>query len=330
MPLLGSKVVNAPLPMLRSALHGLRARVSARASEWLDRARAKASAADVLSGRLDPATALEFLNRLRETPLPPGVERVSSQVQRLGERAFSRMLARWPALSELVVEPAKAMRKRRRPAAKAPAPATNGTRAALDETALEVLVVQLVAAPTWQSRVTAAEALAYLDGDGVLEALTRALRDSSVEVAIAAIDALARRQEPPATDALLHVLANREGYFSPVTRVAALSALGRMLADNELAPVMTCVRDVDAEVSIAAIAVVADRKRATAAEYLLPVLQDTSGYFLPLVRLAAANALTRAGALTPELAQQLLIGEEATAVRRVLERVAQCPPLTSV
>jgi HEAT repeat protein len=196
----------------------------------------------------------------------------------------------------------------------------------LDEGAIEVLVVQLVAAPNWQTRVSAAEALAQLDGEGVLEALTRALRDTSVEVSIAAIDALARRQDKPSLEAMRTVLDNRDGFFSPVTRVAALSALGRMLGDTELAPVVACVSDVDAEVSIAAIAVVADRKRATAAEHLLPVLSDTSGYFLPLVRLAAANALVRAGALTPELAQQLLDREEATAVRRVLERVAQCPP----
>jgi HEAT repeat protein len=248
----------------------------------------------------------------------------ASQVQRLGERAFARMLARWPALAELVAAPTKAKRTRKQPAVK---PASGVELRTLDETALEVLVVQLVAAPSWQNRASAANALAQLDGDGVREALTHALRDPSVEVAIAAVDALARRADRAAQESLRAVLDNVDGYFSPVTRVAALSALGRLVNDGELASIMACVRDLDAEVSIAAIAVVADRKRSTAAEHLLPVLQDGSGYFLPIVRLAAANALVRAGALPPALAQQLLDREQASAVRRVLERVAQCPPL---
>jgi HEAT repeat protein len=317
--------VNAHLPILRTVLDGLRAKVRDRAGRWLDRARAQAgSAAPAAAAWLDPAHALEFITKLREGELPPELERVGGQVQRLGESAFARLLKRWPALEDLVAEPANAIRRRRRSAPKSSA--TNGSSGPLDEAALEMLVAQLVAAPHWQKRASAAESLAQLDGEGVFEALTRALRDTSVEVAIAAIDALARRQDNPSRDALRIVLDNRDGYFSPVTRVAALSALGRMLDDAELGPVMACVRDLDAEVSIAAIAVAADRKPETATEYLLPVLQDASGYFLPLVRLAAANALTRADALTPQLAQQLLDREEATAVRRVLERVAQCPP----
>jgi HEAT repeats len=324
--------VAAPLPILRTVMDGLRARIlhnpfakqiQDRASQWLERARNGGPPNDWL----DSARASELVTKLRDAPWPPGVERVGSQVQRLGERAFSRMLSRWPALSELVAPPAKAARKRKKPSAKAAATAPAAPNGVLDETALEVLVVQLVAAPNWQSRAGAAAALAQLDGDGVREALNHALRDPSVEVAISAVDALARRGDRSAQEALRGVLDNVDGYFSPVTRVAALSALGRMVSDNELGQIMAYVRDLDAEVSIAAIAVIADRKRATAAEQLLPILQDGSGYFLPIVRLAAANAMTRAGALTPELAQQLLDREQASAVRRVLERVAQCPPM---
>jgi HEAT repeat protein len=317
--------VNASLPILRTVMDGLRAKVRDRAGRWLDRARAQAgSAAPVAAVWLDPAHALEFITKLRDGQVPPELERVGDQVQRIGERTFARLAKRWPALGDLIAEPAQAIRRRTRSVRKASA--TNGSTGPLDEAALELLVVQLVAAPNWQSRASAAEELAMLDGEGVLEALTRALRDPSVEVAISAIDALARRQDKASLDALRVVLDNHDGYFSPVTRVAALTALGRMLSDSELGPLVARVRDLDAEVSIAAIAVVADRKQTTAAEHLLPILRDTSGYFLPLVRLAATNALTKAGALTPQLAQQLLDREEAAAVRRVLERVAQCPP----
>jgi hypothetical protein len=311
--------------MLRTALEGLRARVRDRAGRWLDAARARAqTSAPTATAWLDPAQALEFIHKLREAQVPADFVGVGGEVQRLGERAFARLFKRWPALAELVAEPANAMRRRRR---RAPAHgAIDGAPSPTDDGAVEVLVVQLIAAPNWQTRVSAAEALAQLDGEGVLEALTRALRDTSVEVSIAAIDALARRQDRASLDAMRVVLDNRDGFFNPVTRVAALSGLGRLLGDHELGPIVACVKDLDAEVSIAAIAVVADRKRATASEHLLPVLSDTTGFFLPLVRLAAANALIRAGALTPELAQQLLDREQATAVRRVLERVAQCPP----
>jgi hypothetical protein len=312
--------------MLRTAFGGLRAKVRERAGEWLERARAQAGSA-AASAWLDPAHALEFIAKVRGGQLPGELGRVGGQVQRLGERAFARLLHRWPALADLVTESSQSVRRRRPAKSNGASNGSKGSKGPLDETSIEALVVQLVTAPNWQSRVSAAEALALLDGEGVPQALTRALRDTSVEVAIAAIDALARRQDRESLDALRIVLDNRDGYFSPVTRVAALSALGRLLADNELAPVMACVRDMDAEVSIGAIAVVADRKPTTAAEHLLPVLQDSSGYFLPLVRLAAANALTRAGALTPELAQGLLDREEgSSAVRRVLERAAQCPP----
>src|SRR5262245_22012934 len=107
------QAVNAPLPILRSALSGLRNRVRERAGQWLDRARTHAGQASPV-GWLDPATAMEFLSKVRDGQLPAGMELVGGQVQRLGERAFSRLITRWPALGELVAEPAKVMRRRKR------------------------------------------------------------------------------------------------------------------------------------------------------------------------------------------------------------------------
>jgi HEAT repeat protein len=269
--------------------------------------------------------------RLFEGKLPEDVERVGQQVQRIGQRAFGRMLKRWPVLADLVADPKKSLRRRATTAgpmqtAREDATSRPARFQSADETSLEVLCVQLVAAAGWQQRAGAARELAHMQGDGVVQALTHALRDTSVEVAIAAVDALSERVEPSAVQALRTVIDNADGYFSPMTRVAALSVLGRVLSDAELAPIVACVRDLDAEVSIAAIAVVADRKRTAAAVHLLPILSDQTGFFLPLVRLAAANALTHAGALGPDLASQLLQSEQAQAVRRVLERAAACPP----
>jgi hypothetical protein len=326
--------VKASLPVLRSFLSGVRAggwrlHLKARAVHWLDPSRPLGDTSASSTGMLDPALALALMERLRQGGLPTDVERMGGQVQRLGERAWKRILKRWPALAPLVAEPVTRAVRQRRTGAATPAPAvtapTNGA-AHHDEAAIDVLVLQLVAASTWQSRLAAAETLALQDGEGVFEALRHALRDPSVEVAVAAVEAIAQRQAPAARAALQAVVENRDGYFSPMTRVAAISALGPRLLDDELEPIIACVRDLDAEVSIAAIAVLADRKSASAATPLLPVLTDPSGYFLPVVRLAAANALAFAGALTPDLATQLLQHEQSEAVHHVLARAAQRPP----
>ena len=154
----------------------------------------------------------------------------------------------------------------------------------------------------------------------MVPALLRALRDPSVEVAVTAVDALSGRDDRSARDALLSVLVNAEGYFNPVTRVAAISGLARQLDAESFGPVFAAVRDIDAEVSIAAVAIIADRMPTAAATQLMPLLRDPSGYFLPIVRLAAVNALERAGCLHAGVVAELISSERDPAVRRVLER----------
>lgn len=141
-------------------------------------------------------------------------------------------------------------------------------------------------------------------------ALLRALRDPSAEVAAAAAMALSARA-PADTDAICHralidTLENVEGYYNPLTRVAAMQALVLRLSSPpslwELEPMLNVVRDVDAEVSMAAIgAIAAHAPPAVALEHLLPIVTDETGYFLPIVQGAATRALTRAGLLSPSL-----------------------------
>jgi hypothetical protein len=50
----------------------------------------------------------------------------------------------------------------------------------------------------------------------------------------------------------------------------------------------------------------------------LPVLENQSGFFLPLVRLSAARALAQTNGLAPELVARLLPFEADEAVRDVL------------
>jgi HEAT repeat protein len=255
----------------------------------------------------------QLVGRVRGRAWQADVERLESEVQHFGAQAWRRIAARWPALAELVHE-GKAVRARYR------APTSPKAEPPLSVEAIAALIAQLITGTSWQARASAAMRLAHVEADEVVPALVQALRDSSAEVAVAAVDALASHHGAQSTQMLLSVLANTDGYFNPMTRVAAMAGLARRLRLDELGPVFAAVRDIDAEVSIAAVAVIGERAPAVARDHLLPILRDTQGYFLPLVRLATANALERAGCLHGSLAQELLQIESDPAVRRVLER----------
>jgi hypothetical protein len=253
---------------------------------------------------------------------------VQGAVQRssvVGMAAWGKIASRWPALAELVRERglglAGLVQDGRRGESERPRPdpaVANGV--ALGAEAIDALIAQLVSSSSWQARASAAMSLGHVSADGVVPALVRALRDHSVEVAVAAADALSGQRDEHAVTELLGVLENREGYYSPVTRVAAISGLARRLDVARFDPVFAALRDIDAEVSIAAVAVIAERVPGRAGKLLLPVLCDRTGYYLPLVRLAVANALERAGALHSGVVGELLPHEVDPSVRRVLER----------
>ena len=254
---------------------------------------------------------------LAHAPWQGEVAQLRGGAQRFGGAAWQKIASRWPALADLIRE-RKTARARYRGERRRPTQAP----LAQQPEATDALIAQLMASSSWQVRAGAALSLAHHSADGVVQALVRALRDRSVEVAVAAADALAQHPEEAATEGLLGVLSNAEGYFSPVTRVAAISALAQRLDAAGFEPVFAAVRDIDAEVSIAAAAVITERAPATASEQLLHVLRDTSGFYLPIVRLAVANALERAGLLHAAVVQDLLASERDASVRRVLERAS--------
>lgn len=249
---------------------------------------------------------IDLITRWRELTPSRG------EAQRFGSAAWQKIAARWPALGDLIRE-RKVVRARRRhmPVHRVAQPETT-----------DALIVELMASGSWQARAGAALSLAHHSGEGVMQALVTALRDESVEVAVAAADALVQHPEDEATQGLLRVLQNSEGYFSPVTRVAAISALAQRLDTAQFDPVFAAVRDIDAEVSIAAAAVITERMPSSASAQLLHVLRDTSGFYLPIVRLAVANALERAGVLYAGVVDELLPSERDPSVRRVLERAS--------
>jgi hypothetical protein len=208
---------------------------------------------------------LEALEPRIQAELPP-------RAQRFGKSMWRRITARFPALAELLNE-------------RAPRDAGNGHTAASPE---------LHAQAETQIEAQPAEDLATL---------IATLRDPSAEVAAVAAIKLGSRREPEAAFALCEALENADGYFSPLTRVAALQAFMHRLpsapSTGDVATLTSLVRDVDAEVSMAAIDAVAQRAPASVAiDSLLAIVLDDTGYFLPIVRNAATRALERAGLLS--------------------------------
>jgi hypothetical protein len=262
---------------------------------------------------------------LAQVRLAPALERVLKtawgvRVQRLGAQALRRVAARFPALAELV---------NLREAQHQVAIGNTAQRVfTVRDTAqmepllpLGTLLDRLAHSPSWQERAGAAVDLARVDAADALEPLLHALQDPSAEVAAAAIDSLARFRDARVTTALSRVLRNREGYFSPITRAAAVQGLARGASDGQLGLVVEALADLDAEVSLAAIAALGEYAPGLAGAHILPIVEDRSGYFLPFVRLAAVKALVRADKLPHQVAVNLRRTEADLTVRSALEQV---------
>jgi HEAT repeat protein len=97
-----------------------------------------------------------------------------------------------------------------------------------------------------ETRASAVRALGALLPPGEGAPLHATVTDPEAAVSLAAIAALAERDEPPGADALLGVIERADGFYLPITRHAAARALSRMrghdmarlraLADREADP----------------------------------------------------------------------------------------------
>ena len=91
---------------------------------------------------------------------------------------------------------------------------------------------------------------------------------------------------------------------------------------NQATPVVSAVADVDALVSLAAIAALAERDETTSAGALMGVLENRAGFYLPLTRQAAARALMRLQNYEPDRLRRLLETEYDATVRETLASLA--------
>jgi hypothetical protein len=203
--------------------------------------------------------------------VPPRLQRLGAQAwQRLGAQAWQRLVTRFPTLVELLGE---AVREAE------PAPASAAAAAA---PAPAVRQQALRPQPTLPTAV-----------------LIDQLRSENAEVAVPAATELGNRDGDDSLEALLEVLRNPDGFFHPVTRAAALRALAPRLAGERLTLLVDAVRDVDAEVSLAAIGSLAQHAPShVVLDALMPILADHTGFYLPVVRDTAVSALERAGLLS--------------------------------
>ncbi len=240
------------------------------------------------------------------------VKRLPAPAQRLAVSALHTVAGRWPALMRLV----------------GMVPRTNGAAATVisnatsDDVTRRETLVRLREANDFADRARAAGALAHVHDEETTRALVAALRDASSEVAAQAAEALGHHHGDAATAALRGVLENRDGYHSAETRASAVRALGALLPENQGSFIASAVADIDAIVSLAAIAALAERDEGASAGALIGVLENRAGFYLPLTRQAAARALLRLRHCDVDRVRGLLEGESDATVREELQLIA--------
>ena len=241
-------------------------------------------------------SSLALVPRFLRTPAQRALHllarRLPPPAQRLARKALVQLIERFPGLPALLgVEPME------------PKPVT------VTES------VRPVARPRQE------EPDASVPSPDATAALILALRDTSAEVAVEAADALQRHPGKDTVDALRTVLENRDGYFSAMTRAAAVRSLSALLPRGDDAILSGALSHIDAEVSLAALAALVQRGEASGAPALLGVLEDRTGYYLPLVRRAAAQGLSRLRLAPPERISAVLAAEVDDPVREALVRL---------
>jgi hypothetical protein len=254
--------------------------------------------------------------------------RLPAPAQKLGAAALQAAAARWPLLSRLLgmVPPVPTTVDAERrdapvPTKAAPAPTAPG-RPSSESSGRKEHLARLRGGGDYGERARAALALAGVTDPETTAALVSALRDQSAEVAVQAAEALAHHPGDVATSALRQVLENQDGFFSPPVRASAVRSLGALLPANDAAPVQGALGDVEAIVSLAAIATLAERDESASAGALMGLLEDRRGFYLPLTRQAAARALGRLHHYDRDRLRDVLAAEYDDVVREALSSLA--------
>jgi HEAT repeat protein len=256
------------------------------------------------------ASLRRLVEALRDVPLP-------KPLQRLTERGLERLRARIPELATLLDASQRAV-----PRASEPKPRPSPGSIPPGPGKLADAITQL-SANDYRLRLRAVQALVHHREQAASDALCGALRDRSVEVAVASVSSLQIVAGRKARATLLEVMDNDQDYYHPLVRAAAVHALGGLLSEHECAPLVRALRDHDAEVSIAAISALGACAPSRAGELLLEVVENRDGFFLPITRLAAARGLERLSWLPITSLERVSGAEQDPQLSEILARVAE-------
>ncbi len=143
------------------------------------------------------------------------------------------------------------------------------------------------------------------------------LRHDDADIAREAAVALGATQSPAAVNALIEVLENADGFYHSVVRAAAASSLAKLGDKRAVASLLCAVNDTMAEASAEAVRALAELGDARAIDTLVGVVQNVTGFFQPVVRLAAVHALGQFDApqAAAELAHVAADSSEDTVIR---------------
>jgi HEAT repeat protein len=216
--------------------------------------------------------------------------RIPGPVQKLSASALKAAAARWPLLSRLL-----------------------GMASAPPDAPGRAVEASVPARP--------AEPIAPAATSETTASLVEALRDPNAEIAARAAEALVHHRGEAVIAALRGVVDNGDGYFNSVVRASAVRSLG-ILSPADPSSITQALGDVDAAVSLAAIATLAERDESASAGALMGVLEDRRGFYLPLTRHAAARALGRQHHYDSARLRDLLAVEHDEAVRDALASMA--------
>lgn len=204
-----------------------------------------------------------------------------------------------------------------------PVPGAIGDASATDVSHLDSpsLIEQARTDSGWQARRDAVRALASRREPEVGDALFSALADGAAEVAAAAVEALAAwapASDERVTRALVETLSSEHGFRDPLVRAMAAGALGGRLTRDEGEPLLDAVGDANAEVSVAAIAALAQGGFEGAEERLVGVLEEPTGFYVSITRHAAARGLALLESVDLDRIARIRLVEQDAEVRDAL------------
>jgi HEAT repeat protein len=125
--------------------------------------------------------------------------------------------------------------------------------------------------------------------------LAATLRGADADAAHNAVISLGVSKDPAAVEPLIEAVRNVDGFFHSVVRAAAASALAHLGDARAVDALIGAINDPMAEASAEAVRSLAILGDARAVKPLIDVLRSTDGYFLAVVRRAAATALGKLG-----------------------------------